>query len=37
MVDDKTKPPNKFKDWAVRIAAATVKATLVYALYFLLS
>jgi uncharacterized ion transporter superfamily protein YfcC len=37
MVDDKNKPPNKFRDLAVRVATATVKATLVYALYFLLS
>ncbi len=37
MVDGKTKSPNKFKDWAIRIATATIKATLVYAMYFLLS
>jgi uncharacterized ion transporter superfamily protein YfcC len=37
MVDDKKKQPSKFRDWAVRVAKATITATLVYALYFVLS
>jgi hypothetical protein len=31
------KQPNKFKDWSVKVAKATIKGTLVYTLYFVLS
>jgi uncharacterized ion transporter superfamily protein YfcC len=37
MVEEKKKRPNKVKEWAFKIAKATIKATLVYTLYFVLS
>ena len=37
MVEEKKKRPNKVKDWAFKVAKATIKATLVYLLYFVLS
>ncbi len=37
MADEKRKQPNKAKDLALKVAKATIKATLVYALYFVLS
>jgi uncharacterized ion transporter superfamily protein YfcC len=37
MVENKKKNPNKVKDWAFKVAIATIKATLVYMLYFVLS
>jgi uncharacterized ion transporter superfamily protein YfcC len=37
MAEEKKKQPSRVKDWAFRVAKATIKATLVYALYFLLS
>jgi hypothetical protein len=37
MVEEKKKSPNKVKDWAFKVAEATIKATLIYMLYFVLS
>jgi uncharacterized ion transporter superfamily protein YfcC len=37
MVEEKKKSPNKVRDWAFKVAKATIKATLVYMLYFVLS
>lgn len=37
MVEEKKKPPSKVRDLAFKVAKATVKATLFYALYFVLS
>jgi hypothetical protein len=37
MVEEMKKQPNKFKDWSVKVAKATIKGTLFYTLYFVLS
>jgi uncharacterized ion transporter superfamily protein YfcC len=37
MVKKNEKSPNKFRDWAFKIAKATIKATLIYIVYFLIS
>ncbi len=37
MVEEKKKQPSKVRDWAFKVAKATIKATLFYALYFVLS
>ncbi len=37
MVEEKKKSPNRVKEWAFKVAIATIKATLVYMLYFVLS
>jgi hypothetical protein len=37
MVEQPKKQPNRVKDWAFKVAKATIKATLIYALYFILS
>ena len=34
MANESRKPPNKIREWAVKIAKATVKAVLIYLLYF---
>jgi hypothetical protein len=37
LVEQPKKQPNRVKDWAFKVAKATIKATLIYALYFVLS
>jgi hypothetical protein len=37
MVEARKNPPNKAKEFAFKIAKATIRATLVYAFYFILS
>jgi hypothetical protein len=37
MVEKKKKSPNKVRDWAFKVAKATIKATLFYLIYFLVS
>ena len=37
MVEEKKKSPNKVRDWAFKVAKATIKATLFYLIYFLVS
>ena len=37
MVEEKKKSPGRVKEWAFKVAIATIKATLVYMLYFVLS
>ena len=37
MVEENKKSPNNVRDWAFKVAIATIKATLVYMLYFVLS
>jgi len=37
MVEEKKKSPNKARDWGFKVAKATLKATLIYLLYFVFS
>ena len=37
MVEEKKKTPNRVKELALKVAIATIKATLIYTLYFVLS
>jgi uncharacterized ion transporter superfamily protein YfcC len=37
MVEEKKRTPSRFRYWSFKVAKATIKATLIYALYFVLS